>query len=417
MRRLLPVVLALAGLVATLAGVPALHAATPGVPDGVRGLWVLRTALRTPDGVRTMVRSAKRAGINVLLVQVRGRGEAYYDSAIDPRAADLAGQPRGFDPLALTLDLAHEAGIQVHAWVNVNLVSSAVTLPRDPGHVLRRHPEWLMVPEPLATSLHDVDPRSPAYVDRLAAWTRERSATVEGLFLSPILPESRAYTLSVLEELVRRYALDGLHLDYIRYPGNTFDYSAAALRAFREDRQPWATDADRARLDASRSPTAWTEFLPATWRTFREDRLNTLVTDAAAMARRLRPGITMSAAVVPDAAEARERKLQDWPGWAASGLLDVVCPMAYTQDAAVFRAQVRDVASLVGPVPMWIGIGAYRLTTAETAANVRVARRAGAAGVLIYSYDSLAEAGRPRGSALTALRPVLLEDAQGQAGR
>jgi hypothetical protein len=83
--------------------------------------------------------------------------------------------------------------------------------------------------------------------------------------------------------------------------------------------------------------------------------------------------------------------------------------MAYTPDVTVFRGQMTALTPMTDGVPMWVGIGAYRLTTAEAASNVRAARRAGAAGVLIYSYDGLVDAGRPAGRALSALRPVLLE--------
>nr|MDQ3071188.1 family 10 glycosylhydrolase [Acidobacteriota bacterium] len=102
-----------------------------------------------------------------------------------------------------------------------------------------------------------------------------------------------------------------------------------------------------------------------------------------------RPGITISAAVLPDPLAARNVKLQDWPAWTAGGLVDAICPMAYAEDRATFSAQIAAVRDAAGPVPVWTGIGAYRLTAAETAARIREARRAGAAGVLLFSYDSV----------------------------
>jgi uncharacterized lipoprotein YddW (UPF0748 family) len=99
---------------------------------------VLRSSLGSEKSVRQMVDTAKRAGFNTLLVQVRGRGDAYYNSRIEPRATELEDDPGNFDPLALTLRLAHEQGLRVHAWFNVDLVSSASLLPRSaPAH---RHP-------------------------------------------------------------------------------------------------------------------------------------------------------------------------------------------------------------------------------------------------------------------------------------
>jgi uncharacterized lipoprotein YddW (UPF0748 family) len=106
-------------------------------------------------------------------------------------------------------------------------------------------------------------------------------------------------------------------------------------------------------------------------------------------ARQARPGIAISAAVLPDPAAAARLKLQDWPDWAARGLVDALCPMAYAEDRPSFSAQVDAVHSAAAAVPVWTGIGAYRLSAAETASRIHEARRAGSAGVLLFSYDSV----------------------------
>ena len=104
--------------------------------------------------------------------------------------ADLAA----FDPLADAIAKAHEAGLRVHAWINVNLIASATDLPAAREHVVYRHPEWLMVPRALAEDLSDVDPHSPGYIGRLARYARSQSAEIEGLYLSPVAAESVTYT-------------------------------------------------------------------------------------------------------------------------------------------------------------------------------------------------------------------------------
>jgi uncharacterized lipoprotein YddW (UPF0748 family) len=146
----------------------------------VRALWVVRTTLTSPAAIETMVKAARAGGFNTLLVQVRGRADAYYNSALEPRPAALATQP-SFDPLAATVALAHEAGLQVHAWVNVNLVAGVGDMPSASEHVVYRHPEWLMVPRALAEDLIAVNPRSPEYLGRLTRHARSRPAELEGL--------------------------------------------------------------------------------------------------------------------------------------------------------------------------------------------------------------------------------------------
>ena len=373
-----------------------------------RGVWVLRTSLTSPDSIARMVQTVRAAGMNTILVQVRGRGEAYYRSDIEPRAADLGDG--NFDPLETTLTLAHKAGLKVHAWINVGLVSSAVTLPRSRQHVVLRHPEWLMVPKALASTLGKTGSSSPQYVQALARWSRDNNERVEGLFLSPIVPAAQEHSIAVVRELARRYAIDGVHFDYIRYPNDDFDYSRAALSEFRASHAGSTSAAERQQLDravASR-PAAWADAAPEAWAAFRRQRLTSLLTRAAAAAREERPGLTVSAAVVPNPSEARNHKLQDWESWSKSAVLDVLCPMAYAQSASDFADQIKLSIAAAGETPVWAGIGAYRLPAARTAEHVRAARRLGAAGVLLFSYDSLAEQ-RTSPPYLTALRPVLLE--------
>ena len=88
-----------------------------------------RSDAHDPAGIAQMVRAAQAGGFNTLIVQVRGRGDAYYHSTLEPRAAELAGSPTSIRSPKPSR-LAREAGLQVHAWVAVNLVSSATELPR-----------------------------------------------------------------------------------------------------------------------------------------------------------------------------------------------------------------------------------------------------------------------------------------------
>ena len=128
----------------------------------VRALWVIRHDLASPAAVRTMVERAAAGGFNTLLVQVRGRGDALYRSAIEPRPGFLQGQPADFDALQLTLDEARARGLAVHAWVNAYLVWGPVEPPLDPRHLVNAHPEWLAVPRALGRELYHRDPRDPS---------------------------------------------------------------------------------------------------------------------------------------------------------------------------------------------------------------------------------------------------------------
>jgi uncharacterized lipoprotein YddW (UPF0748 family) len=351
-------------------------AAAAGVPaqGELRGLWVVRTALVSPQEVDRVVDEAAAAGLNALFVQVRGRGDAFYRSSLAPRSPLLERQPREFDPLKRLIARARMQRLQVHAWVNV-LLAAHFGQPLPSGHVLERHPDWAMVPKSLATAA--LVASGPRRLQLVAAAGRAEG-DVEGYYLSPSAPGVAQHLEEVVREIVRAYPVDGLHLDFIRYPGPSFDYSKAALEGFR--RRTGGSD-----LIAE--PTLH----PADWDAYRRDLLTTLATRLSAAARSERPGLVLSAAVVPDEAAAVNNKFQDWPRWLATGVIHALCPMTYTPDSRLFVQQVEALRERTGPAqPLWAGIAAYRLDVAGIVEKVTLARRAGAQGVVLFSHESLA---------------------------
>jgi uncharacterized lipoprotein YddW (UPF0748 family) len=248
-----------------------------------------------------------------------------------------------------------------------------------------------MVPRELASVLGRTDVRSPEYLGRLARWTRAASNGVEGLYLSPIHSGAVDHTVAILDHLAASYDLDGIHLDYVRYPDPQFDYSRAALLEFRAHLDEYLTAAERVRFAGRDTGTllAMTDVYPERWGNFRRARLNTLVMRARTAVKRRRADLLFSAAVYPDPVEAAVRRLQDWRTWIDNRMIDVVCPMAYTPDASVFASQIAFVRQVSGDQAVWAGIGAYRLSSSETVQNIRTARRLGAEGIVLFSYDSL----------------------------
>ncbi len=337
---------------------------------------MVRTALVSPQAVDKAVDDAAQAGINALFVQVRGRGDAFYRSSLAPRSPLLERQPRDFDPFARLIARARAKGIEVHAWVNV-LLAAHFGQPLPRGHVLEKHPDWAMVPKSAATAaLVASGPRRL----RLIMEAGRAEGDVEGYYLSPAIPAVGDHLEAVVRELVRAYRVDGLHLDFVRYPGPSFDYSQPALEAFRR-----ATGGTDLLGGPARGPREWDAW--------RRQVLTALATRLSDAARVERPGILLSAAVAPDEAQAVSQKFQDWPRWLASGLLGALCPMTYTPDNELFRQQVETARERAGGTqPVWAGIAAYRLDVAGIVEKVALARQSGARGVVLFSHESLAPA-------------------------
>src|SRR5262245_7826692 len=259
----------------------------PALPSvEMRGLWVVRTALASPQGVDRVVDQAAEAGFNALFVQVRGRGDAFYDSRIVSRSALLSRQPTGFDPFRRLLERARARGLQVHAWVNI-LLTAHFGQPLPSDHVVARHPEWVMVHKSAARAALSASPK------RLLSVIREGSrgdVDVEGYYLSPSAPGVAEHLEEVVGELLATYPVDGLHLDFIRYPNSDYDYSRVALQEFARRRGGG---------DLLSGPIAD----PAGWDDYRRDVLTDLTVRLARVARQ-RGGLIVSAAVVPDEATA-----------------------------------------------------------------------------------------------------------------
>ena len=106
-----------------------------------RYLWVVRTALTAKKNIDEMIQFATLNRINNIIVQVRGRGDAYYNSKIVSKSNLI--KIKKFDPLSYTLKLAKDKGIKVHVWLNTYLLWSSKKLPFQKDHILLTNPEWL----------------------------------------------------------------------------------------------------------------------------------------------------------------------------------------------------------------------------------------------------------------------------------
>ena len=403
--------------------------AAPGSPDGhallrpvrafpeVRGLWVVRSSMTSEQEVRDMVERAASAGFNTLIVQVRGRADAFYRSTLEPRAETLGG-PAAFDPLALAIEEGHGRGMAVHAWVNTHLVWGPAARPRSPDHILNARPEWLAVPRELAGELRDMDPADPRFVEALRRYAERNGGTVEGIYTSPSHPAVQERVHAVWMDLLDRYDLDGIHFDYIRFPSGDFDYSRGALERFALwlDRARSATygrgdavlgiDGGSADLVAAgaggalglagrgstgtgaRDALGLVDAYPEAWADFRREQITELVARIYRDVKARRPEVVVSAAVVADAEDAYSHRFQDWRRWLADGILDIAVPMAYTADDGRFTRQIGEAREAAGSARRtWAGIGAYLNGFDGTLAKIDIARAHDVGGLVLFSYD------------------------------
>ena len=169
------------------------------VNEEFRGTWVItwdhidknKNAVQNINHLQQIIDNHKSANMNAIIFQVRQSGTAYYNSSYEPWGYYAGYNDPGYDPLAKAIELAHEKGIEVHAWFNVFQTSST-----HPGSPAYEHPEWIC---------------------------RDQNGVPMSSYraISPGLPAVREYTIKVAMEIVNNYDIDGLHLDYVRWNEHT----------------------------------------------------------------------------------------------------------------------------------------------------------------------------------------------------
>jgi len=345
-------------------------------PFSVRGLWVIRHNLITPARIDSVMRLAEELKITDLFIQVRGRGDAYYRSRIEPRAPEIS---EGFDPLTYILQknaqLDHR--FRIHAWVNMLLVWSAPQPPADSNHVLVKHPDWAMVPKEhirrpeVAVQLHNGKYR-------------------EGIFLSPQIPAVRNYLLAVISDLLARYPVDGLHLDYIRYPFGKNDFNPVVRLNFskRYIFDPELFLFNREEFVDNYGATG-EEYYFLAWNKFLKEGLSELVALVSKRARSLNPEIILSAAVKPDLVEAHIRYGQAWDTWIEKGWLDWAIPMNYTPSTETYWNNITKMIKRVELNRCLMGIALYNQSGSEFIRKLEIIESLPLRGVVFFSYDQL----------------------------
>ena len=180
-------------------------------------------------------------------------------------------------------------------------------------------------------------------------------------------------------EVGRKYDVDGLHFDYIRYPDHDKCYCDGCRARFEQQTGTkvanWPADCYSGALHNQY----------AQWRC---DQITRLVKAVHDEAKKMRPEIFISAAVFGGYPNCRESVAQDWPEWIKAGYLDFVCPMDYTESDLSFIGLVTNQLKLVdGRIPVYPGIGQYRLTDDRTVGQIFLARKLGAAGFTMFDLS------------------------------
>ncbi|MCA1622137.1 MAG: family 10 glycosylhydrolase [Acidobacteria bacterium] len=407
--------LALVALLLLAAAAPATSSAR--TRTEYRAFWVdtFNTLLDNHTQVLDVISRAKQAKANAIFVQVRRRGDSWYLDSLEPLGDRRTFTPVGFDPLRDLITEAHkpENNLEVHAFVIVgalwNRDPRCATLQPPAGHAFISHggfdpvtknvdpnrdDNWLT-----RTLLPDTGPH------QLTCQTATPNISFNGqrfgaeFWIDLGHPDAAEYTHNVLMHLVRKYDIDGLHLDRIRYPefaatgqtptnGTNIGYNKTSVRRFNE------------RYGRTGNP------LPsdAAWKQWRRDQVTNFVRRIYLSAIDEKPHLKVSAALIAfggigsteaawNSAEAYWRVYQDWRAWTEEGILDIAIPMAYKREhnaeAATYdqwdawlRAHLYDRAGLMGQGGL---LNAVEGTLRQTRRTLTPAGGTNLSGIIFYS--------------------------------
>ena len=306
------------------------------------------------------------ANFNAVVPNMWWAGVAHYDSALLPHSKTFDEQG---DQIAQCVEAGKRHGIEVHPWkVNWNLSNA----PADFVEKLR------------AEGRLQADPRGE-----------------ELKWLCPSHPDNFQLELDTMLEVARDYDVDGVHFDYIRYPHGNSCYCDGCRQRFEESRGEkvanWPED-------------CYSGELKPEYRQWRCDNITRLVRATAEEARKIKPHIKISAAVFGSYPGTKDSIGQDWVLWCRDGWLDFVCPMDYTQSDSYFHnlAQLQ-VGYVGGVVPLYTGIGHFRIPDDQAIGQMQIARSHGADGFILFNMGTtLAERGFPKfGKAITSEKALL----------
>jgi len=291
------------------------------------------------------IRFLKENNFKAIFPNMLWGGLAYYPSEVLPVAE--AVKERG-DQIAQCLSACKKYGIECHIWkVNFNLANAP-----------------------------------KGFVDKLRQEGRLQvdKEGKEVLWLCPSHPENFKLELESMLEVVRKYDVDGIHFDYIRYPDANSCYCDGCRKRFEEEKgvkvENWPQDVISGPL----------KDLYADWR---REQITKLVKAVSEEARKIKPSIKISAAVFQDYPNCREYVGQDWKLWVEEGYLDFVCPMDYTDSNSKFESLVKNQKEIIkGKIPFYPGIGAFIIPVEQVLQQIEITRKLGAEGFIIFNYDT-----------------------------
>ncbi|MCX7995355.1 MAG: family 10 glycosylhydrolase [candidate division WOR-3 bacterium] len=337
-----------------------------------KGMWVRALSIAFPESISGIMDIADKMGMTDLYIQVVISGSSYYKSDYLPRSQYLTkNAPSDYSPLDSIIKYAKKKNIRVHAWINTFLVWSLDSIPDSTRHLYHNHPEWF---------LKDVQGKSMHHYSA-DDW---RDYGLEGIFIDPYNPEVREFLKNVVVEIIEKFPVDGIHFDFIRYPGvfwgiiDTFRCGLIAGYTNRDMR--WLTLLRYPKLELFNRWVAYNIFLE------NKRRKDGIIDFLKEIRKVVKNRCRISCAVFPSPSRAGYQYAQNW--WEWKGLIDYPIVMSYTTDVKLFKdflnfALYNFSSAIMGIGFLWKGM------ELEANTEIEYVRQQKGKGICYFDYASL----------------------------
>ena len=326
-------------------------------------LWVVRDAITSKSSIDNLIKFSKTNNFRHLLVQVRGRGDSYYNSDLVPKSHLSKSD---FDPLSYIIKSVEGTNIKIHAWINIYYLWSTKTLPKQNDHLLLKKPNWL-------------DSKSDKYIT-LKEIKSNKEYEGEGYYLSPTNYNVKKHIKKIVYELITLYDIKGIHYDYIRYHDFEYGFNPLGIKAFKEK---YSLNKYISNQEIIKSPK---------WGDFRRANITELVAELNTLIKKEAPSCIISAAVKPNIYEAKLRFGQEWDLWLSSKYINWAIPMNYSKDENIFISNINIIKDNIPQIYLdniIMGIATYNQSAKKTGQKVIISRNLNFTNLSIFSYNSL----------------------------
>lgn len=306
---------------------PVLWSAYPAVPaKSLRAIWHRPSETSVAD-IRQSLTLIQKAGFNTVFLETYLHGNPIFPSTTFQQYHIPQTMPfkSNTDLLSTWLTEAHKRGMKVQVWFQTFYAGNK-QFDNTSGSIIQTYPEWANIQ------------RSALGLPSLPPSTLESGS----YFLDPANDQVQTFLLALIQEIVTRYPIDGIQLDYIRYPASfppdrysyvatTWGYTSAGRSKFMAQ-----GGMDPTTLTPSDSPEQW-----AKWNDFKTAQVNRFVQRAHDEIKLAKPHLPISAAVFPRIEDSLARKHQNWQLWADSGWVDFLAPMTLTSSLDVIAVDTK----------------------------------------------------------------------------